>query len=69
MQNSNASVERSFLDNKNTRRPERNNLSDESLIGIRHARKCTGAEHVNTLDKGTIKEMQVAYSNYITGKK
>ena len=34
-----------------------------------HVRKCTGVEHVNTLDKGIIKEMQVAHSNYINRKK
>ena len=72
LQNSNASVERSLSDNKNTLRPERNNLSDERLMGLRqikeHARKCTGAEHVITVDKGIIKEMQVAHSNYINRK-
>ena len=73
LQNWNASLERSPSDNKNTLRPESNNLSDESLIGLRrmkeHAHKCTGAEHVNTLDKGIIKEMQLAHSNYINRKK
>ena len=73
LQNSNASVERSLSGNRNTLRPEGNNLSDESFMGLRqlkeHARKCTGAEHVNTLDKGIIKEMQVAHSNYIIRKK
>ena len=34
-----------------------------------HARKCTGAENVNTLDKGIIKEMQVSHSNCINIKK
>ena len=34
-----------------------------------HARKCTGAENVSTLDKGIIKEMQVAHSNCINIKK
>ena len=34
-----------------------------------HACKFTRAEHVNTLDKGIIKEMQVAHSNYIYRKK
>ena len=34
-----------------------------------HAHKCTGAEHVNTLDKGIIKEMQLAHSNYSNRKK
>ena len=66
-------MERSLSDNKNTLRPESNNLSDESLIGLRrmkeHAHKCTGAEHVNTLDKGIIKEMQLVHSNYINRKK
>ena len=35
LQNSNASVDRSLSHNKNTLRPERNNLSDESLMGLR----------------------------------
>ena len=73
LQNSNVSVERSLSDNENTLRPERNNFSDESLMVLRrmkeHACKCTGAEHVNTLDKGITKEMQVAHSNYINRKK
>ena len=73
LQNSYVSVEESLSDNKNTFRPERNNFSDESLMGLRqmkeHARKCTRAEHVNTLDKGIIKEMQVAHPNYINRKK
>ena len=34
-----------------------------------HACKFTRAEYVNTLDKGIIKEMQVAHSNYIYRKK
>ena len=66
-------MERSLPDNKNTLRPESNNLSDESLMGLRrmkeHAHKCTGAEHVNTLDKGIIREMQLAHSNCINRKK
>ena len=65
LQKSNANMERSVSDNKNTLRLERNNLSDESLMGLRqmkeHACKCAGAEQVNTLDKGIIKEMQVAH--------
>ena len=73
MQDSNVSVESSLSDNKNTLRPDRNNFSDESLMGLKrmkeHVRKCTGAEHVDILDKGIIKEMQVAHSNYINRKK
>ena len=73
MQNSNASVERSLSDNNNTLRPEKINLSDESLMGLRqmkeHARKCSGAEHVNILDRGIVKEMQVAHSKCINMKK
>ena len=73
LQNVNASVERSLSDNKNTLTPERNNFSDKSLMGLRrmkeHTRKWTGAEHNNTLDKGTIKEIQVAHSDYINMKK
>ena len=63
-QNSYASKERSLSDNKSTPRPERNNLLDESLMGLRrmkeHARKCARAKHVNTW---------VAHSNYINTKK
>ena len=53
-------MERSISEYKNTLRPERNNLSDESLMGLRrmkeHVCKCTTAEHVNTLDKGIIRD-------------
>ena len=73
LQNSNANVERSHSVNNNTFRLERSSLSNESLMGLRqrkeHARKWTGAEDVDTLDKGIIKEMLVAYSNYINRKK
>ena len=73
LQNSNANVERSHSVNNNTLRLERSSLSNESLMGLRqrkeHARKWTGAEDVDTLDKGIIKEMLVVYSNYINRKK
>ena len=68
-----SNVERSHSENNNTLRLERSSLSNESLMGLRqrkeHARKWTGAEDVDTLDKGIIKEMLVAYSNYINRKK
>ena len=66
-------MERSHSENNNTLRLERSSLSNESLMGLRqikeHARKWTGAEDVDTIDKGIIKEMLVAYSNYINRKK
>ena len=34
-----------------------------------YARKCTGAENVNTLDNEIFNEMQVAHSNHINKKK
>ena len=59
LQNSNASVERSLSDNKNILRPERYNLSDECLMGLRkmkeHALKCTGAEHVKGAETTCLK--------------
>ena len=59
MQNSNGSVERTPLDNKNALRPKGSSLSDESLMSLRrmkeHTCKCTGAENVNNLDKGILK--------------
>ena len=68
-----SNVERSHSENNNTLRLERSSLSNESLMGLRqikeHARKWTGAEDVDTIDKGIIKEMLVAYSNYINRKK
>ena len=73
LQNSNANVKRSHSDNNNTLRLERSSFSNESLMGLRqikdYARKRTGAEDVDTIDKGITKEMLVANSNYINRKK
>ena len=73
LQNSSVSVERSIADNKNTLRPERNSLLDETLMGLsrikEQAHKRTRAENVSTLIKGIIKEMKVVHSNYINRKK
>ena len=73
MQNSSASVERSISDNKNTLRPERISLLDESLMGLRQikeqAHKRAGAKNVSNLNTEIITEMKVAHSNYINLKK
>ena len=54
LQNSNAGDERSLSKNRNTLKPERNNLPDETVMELRlmkeHARKCSGAENTNTIE-------------------
>ena len=73
LQNCNANVERSHSDNNNTLRLERSSFLNKILMGLRqikeYARKRTRAEDVDTIDKGTIKEILVANSDYINRKK
>ena len=53
IQNSNAGVERSLSDNKNTVTPERTHLSDDTIMGLRRlkepARHLKGVHNINTL--------------------
>ena len=73
LQNSSASVERSISDNKNTLRPERISLLDESLMGLRQikeqAHKRAGAKNGSNLNTEIMTEMKVVHSNYINLKK
>ena len=52
----NGNVERSLSDNKNSVTPERTNMSQETLMGLRranvYARSCGGAHNVDTTRKG-----------------